>query len=54
LVSSAGYGSRSARDSVTPPEFRGELTEMDAIVAYLQKLGRDVKALKQKEMSGGM
>jgi cytochrome c oxidase cbb3-type subunit 2 len=54
MVSSEGYGSKGARDSVTPLELRGELTEMDAMVAYLQKLGRDVKALKQKETSGGM
>lgn len=54
MVSSEGYGSKGARDSVTPAGLREELTEMDAMVAYLQKLGRDVKALKQKEMSGGM
>jgi cytochrome c oxidase cbb3-type subunit 2 len=54
MVSSEGYGSKGARDSVTPAGLREELTEMDAMVAYLQKLGRDVKALKQKEMAGGM
>lgn len=53
-VTSPSYGSKGARDSVTPPELRGELTEMDAVVAYLQKLGRDVKELKAKEMSGGI
>jgi len=49
-VTSADYPARAVRESVTPPELRSELTEMDAIIAYLQKLGRDVKALKKKEM----
>jgi cbb3-type cytochrome oxidase cytochrome c subunit len=26
----------------------GELTEMDALVAYLQKLGRDLKEYRKK------
>ncbi len=47
-VTAADYDSRETRDQVTPEALRGELTEMDAIVAYLQKLGRDVKE-KAKE-----
>jgi cytochrome c oxidase cbb3-type subunit 2 len=42
-VTSAGYVSREIRDKVTPVALRGELTELDALVAYLQKLGKDVK-----------
>jgi len=53
MVTSASYASKSARDKVTPQELRGDLTEMDALVSYMQKLGRDVKALKAKEMQGG-
>jgi cytochrome c oxidase cbb3-type subunit 2 len=45
-VTSADYPSKSERDSVTPLAIRQELTEMDALVAYLQKLGRDVKKLE--------
>jgi mono/diheme cytochrome c family protein len=29
---------------VTPAALQGEITELDAMVAYLQKLGRDLKA----------
>ena len=43
-VTAADYPSRENRDKVTPAALRGELTELDALVAYLQKLGRDVKA----------
>ncbi|RMG01323.1 MAG: cytochrome-c oxidase, cbb3-type subunit II [Nitrospirae bacterium] len=49
-VTSADYSSKEMRDRVTPPELRGELTEMDALVAYLQKLGRDVKNLQKKSV----
>ena len=31
---------------MTPEELKNELTEMDAIIAYMQKLGRDVKKLE--------
>ncbi len=48
-VTSPTYNAKAIRDQITPPELRNELTEMDAIVAYLQKLGRDVKMLKKKE-----
>ncbi|NTW51151.1 MAG: cytochrome-c oxidase, cbb3-type subunit II [Chlorobiaceae bacterium] len=47
-VTSAGYDSKTTRDLVTPASLRGELTEMDAIVAYMQKLGRDVKSMEAK------
>ncbi len=50
-VTSPDYPAKQARDAVTPPELRGELTEMDALVAYLQKLGRDVKRLKQRGLT---
>lgn len=48
-VSSADYGSAAARERVTPLQLRGEITEMDALVAYLQKVGSDVKAIARKE-----
>jgi cytochrome c oxidase cbb3-type subunit 3 len=37
---------------VTPAALRGEITELDAMVAYLQKLGKDLKAA-QKPAAGG-
>jgi cytochrome c oxidase cbb3-type subunit 2 len=45
-VTNPGYESKAMRDRVTPPEYLAGLTEMDALVAYLQKLGRDVKSLE--------
>ncbi|NTU52944.1 MAG: cytochrome-c oxidase, cbb3-type subunit II [Chlorobiaceae bacterium] len=48
-VTSAGYDSKETRDQVTPDALKGELTEMDAIIAYMQKLGRDVKAMEAKQ-----
>ncbi len=48
-VSAADYDSAAARAKVTPAPLRGEITEMDALVAYLQKVGSDVKALARKE-----
>jgi mono/diheme cytochrome c family protein len=36
---------------VTPAPLQGEITELDALVAYLQKLGRDLKAA-QKPAAG--
>jgi cytochrome c oxidase cbb3-type subunit 2 len=47
-VTSPDYDSKETRDLVTPAELRNELTEMDAMIAYLQKLGRDVKNLEAK------
>ena len=32
---------------MTPAALRGEITELDALVAYLQKLGRDLKAARK-------
>ncbi len=49
-VTSNSYAAKQARDAVTPPELRDQLTEMDALIAYMQKLGRDVKQLKEKEV----
>ncbi len=49
VVTAPGYSSRKARDDVTPEGLRSDLTELDALIAYLQKLGADVKTLKQKE-----
>jgi cytochrome c oxidase cbb3-type subunit II len=46
LVTSDTYESKESRNQVTPPELQKELTEMDAIIAYLQKLGRDVKNME--------
>jgi cytochrome c oxidase cbb3-type subunit II len=48
-VTDGAYPSKESRDQVTPPELRKELTEMDAMIAYLQKLGRDVKNLEAKK-----
>lgn len=50
-ISSESYASRTARDEVTPENLRSEITELDALVAYLQKLGTDVKELKKKEQA---
>lgn len=47
-VTAPDYASKKERDQVTPEKLRGELTEMDAMIAYLQKLGRDVKNLETK------
>jgi cytochrome c oxidase cbb3-type subunit 2 len=43
-VASTTYPSAQARTQVTPAALQGEITELDAMVAYLQKLGRDLKA----------
>lgn len=42
-VTAPNYPSKEMRDKVTPAALRADLTELDALVAYLQKLGRDVK-----------
>jgi cytochrome c oxidase cbb3-type subunit 2 len=47
-VTASDYDSKETRDQVTPAATRNDLTEMDALVAYLQKLGRDVKAMEAK------
>ena len=43
-VTAPAYASVQVRSQVTPAALRGEITELDAMVAYLQKLGRDLKA----------
>uniref|UniRef100_Q3AQV8 Cytochrome-c oxidase fixO chain n=1 Tax=Chlorobium chlorochromatii (strain CaD3) TaxID=340177 RepID=Q3AQV8_CHLCH len=47
MVTNEQYDSKESRNQVTPPELRNELTEMDALIAYLQKLGRDVKNMEK-------
>ncbi len=48
-VADENYPSKESRNVVTPPELRKELTEMDALVAYVQKLGRDVKSIEKNQ-----
>jgi cytochrome c oxidase cbb3-type subunit 2 len=43
-VTAPTYPSAQVRSQVTPAALQGEITELDALVAYLQKLGRDLKA----------
>ncbi|MFA6147934.1 MAG: cytochrome-c oxidase, cbb3-type subunit II [bacterium] len=43
-VTATAYPSAQVRSQVTPAALQGEITELDALVAYLQKLGRDLKA----------
>ena len=43
-VTAPAYPSAQVRAQVRPAGLRGEITELDALVAYLQKLGRDQKA----------
>ena len=51
-VAAPTYPSAQVRSQVTPAALRGEITELDALVAYLQKPGRDLKAA-QKPVAGG-
>lgn len=51
-VTAASYPSAAARARVTPEDLRGGITEMDAMVAYLQKLGRDLKEAARRESAG--
>ena len=46
-VAAPTYPSAQVRSQVTPADLRGEITELDALVAYLQKLGRDLKAAQK-------
>jgi cytochrome c oxidase cbb3-type subunit 2 len=46
-VTAPTYPSAQVRSQVTPVGLRGEITELDALVAYLQKLGRDLKAAQK-------
>ncbi len=43
-VTAPNYASKDIRDKVTPAALRAGLTELDALIAYLQKLGKDVKS----------
>ena len=45
-VTDERYPSKDSREKITPVELRKQLTEMDALIAYLQKLGRDVKKME--------
>ncbi len=51
-VTGPDYPSAPTRSRVTPEKLRGKVTEMDALVAYLQKLGRDLKEFRNKELAG--
>ena len=46
-VTSPEYASAQVRSQVTPEPLRGDLTELDALVAYLQKLGRDLQLARR-------
>jgi cytochrome c oxidase cbb3-type subunit 2 len=48
-ISGTDYPFAAARAKVTPEPLRAEITEMDALIAYLQKVGSEVKALAAKE-----
>lgn len=48
-ASSPSRAASAERNRTTPERLRDTLTEMDALVAYLQKPGADVKALARKE-----
>jgi cytochrome c oxidase cbb3-type subunit II len=50
-VAAPAYPSAQVRSQVTPSALQGEITESDALVAYLQKLGRDLK-VAQKPAAG--
>ena len=50
-VAAPAYPSAQVRSQVTPSALQGEITELDALVAYLQKLGRDLK-VAQKPAAG--
>ncbi|RJP20038.1 MAG: cytochrome-c oxidase, cbb3-type subunit II [Deltaproteobacteria bacterium] len=46
-VTSPAYAAANARNQSISAALRGELTEQDAMVAYLQKLGKDLKAAQR-------
>ena len=48
-VTAPGYASAKARAAATPAPMQGRITEMDALVAYLQKVGSDLKAVRTAE-----
>lgn len=49
-VTAPDYPSAKTRDAVTPGALRTEITEMDALVAYLQKVGADLKKAQAREV----
>jgi cytochrome c oxidase cbb3-type subunit 2 len=49
-VTAPDYASGQVRSQVTPESLRGDLTELDALVAYMQKLGRDLKVAQRAAM----
>lgn len=51
-VTLPAYPAAAERAAVTSPSLRGSLTEMDALVAYLQKIGRDLAAVRAAESRG--
>ncbi len=46
-VTAQAYPSAQVRSQVTPVALQGEVTELDALVSYLQKPGRDLKAAQK-------
>jgi cytochrome c oxidase cbb3-type subunit 2 len=52
-VTAPAYPSAQVRSQVTPAALQGEITELDAMVAYLQKLGRDLKAARRSAAGPG-
>ncbi|MBI5419063.1 MAG: cytochrome-c oxidase, cbb3-type subunit II [Deltaproteobacteria bacterium] len=49
-VADPNFPAANQRALVTPGPVRGEITELDTLVAYLQKLGRDVKELEKRSL----
>jgi cytochrome c oxidase cbb3-type subunit II len=48
-VAAADSPFAEVRSRMTSDALRGEITELDALVAYLQKVGRDLKELSERE-----
>ncbi len=48
-LTSPQYRYKPQRDNAIPAGLRGDLTELDALIAYLQKLGRDYKDSQKTE-----
>jgi len=51
-VAAPSYPAAAERAAVTPPPLRSTVTEMDALVAYLQKVGRDLAAARSAQAAG--
>ncbi len=52
-VTAPAWPSAQVRSQVTPAALQGEITELDALVAYLQKLGRDFVAAQRAAAGPG-